>query len=264
MSQQGIVGRVMQLARANVNAMIDSAEDPQVMLDQLVRDYSAHISAAEQAIAQTIANLRMIEEDQQEEAKAAQQWGKKAQAASKKADELRATGTVGEADTFDDLARVALERQMTAEQDVVTVQHTIDAQNESVAKLKTGLDQMKIKLRDMKRKRDNLVARSRSARAQAQLQDAVKAIDIMDPTSEISRFEEKVRREEARVQSHEELAASGLDAQFASLEDAENKAEIENRLQALKAGRAVAKAGRSPSRSTAPLAGESPAGSVSR
>ena len=95
MSQQGIVGRVMQLARANVNAMIDSAEDPQVMLDQLVRDYSAHISAAEQAIAQTIANLRMIEEDQKEEAKAAQQWGKKAAAASKKADELRSAGNPG-------------------------------------------------------------------------------------------------------------------------------------------------------------------------
>jgi phage shock protein A len=102
----------------------------------------------------------------------------------------------------------------------------------------------------MKRTRDNLVARSRSARAQAQLQDAVKGIDIMDPTSEVSRFEAKVRREEARVQSHEELAASTLDAQFAGLEDAENKTEIENRLQALKAGRAVAKAGRSPSRST--------------
>jgi len=134
MSQQGIVGRVMQLARANINAMIDSAEDPQKMLDQLVQDYSVHISAAEQAIAQTIANLRMIEEDQKEEAKAAQQWGKKAAAASKKADELRAAGsTQQEADTFDDLARVALERQMAAESDVVTVQHTIDAQCNSGA-----------------------------------------------------------------------------------------------------------------------------------
>jgi phage shock protein A len=43
MPKQGIIGRVMQLARANVNAMIDSAEDPQKMLDQLVRDYSANI-----------------------------------------------------------------------------------------------------------------------------------------------------------------------------------------------------------------------------
>jgi len=251
MSQQGIVGRVMQLARANLNAMIDSAEDPEQMLDQLVRDYSAHISAAEQAIAQTIANLRMIEEDQKEEAKAAQQWGRKAQAASKKADELRATGTPQEADTFDGLARVALERQMNAEGDVVTVQHTIDAQNESVAKLKAGLDQMKIRLRDLRRKRDNLVARSRSAHAQARVQEAVKGLDIMDPTSEVSRFEEKVRREEARVRGHEELEASSLDAQFASLDDEHNKAEIENRLQALKAGRAVARAGSSRSRSAA-------------
>jgi phage shock protein A len=240
MSQQGIVGRVMQLARANVNAMIDSAEDPQMMLDQLVRDYSAHISAAEQAIAQTIANLHMIEEDQKEEAKAAQQWGKKAQAASKKADEMRSSGSAKEADTFDDLARVALERQMAAENDVVVVQHTIDAQNESVDKLKGGLDQMKIKLHDLQRKRDNLVARSRSARAQEHVQHALKSIDIMDPTSEVGRFEEKVRREEARVRGHEEIEASSLDAQFASLEDADNKSEIESRLRALKSGRAAA------------------------
>ena len=231
----------MQLARANINAMIDSAEDPQEMLAQLVRDYSAHISAAEQAIAQTIANLRMIEEDQQEEAKAAKQWGKKAAAASKKADELRAAGAPRkEADTFDDLARVALERQMAAESDVVTVQHTIDAQNESVGKLKTGLDQMKIKLHDLKRKRDNLVARARSADAQGRIQQAVTAIDIMDPSSEVGRFEEKVRREEARVRGHEELEASSLDAQFAGLDNDADKAEIESRLKALKAGRSAA------------------------
>jgi phage shock protein A len=251
MSQQSIVGRVMQLARANVNAMIDSAEDPQKMLDQLVRDYSAHISAAEQAIAQTIANLRMIEADQKEKAKAAQQWGKKAQAASKKADELRVAGTGQEADTFDDLARVALERQMTAESDVATVQRTIDAQNESVGKLKAGLDQMKVKLHDLKRRRDNLVARSRSARAHSRLHDAVTGLDIMDPVSEVSRFEEKVRREEARVRAHEELEPSSLDAQFARLEDDGHKAEIENRLQALKAGRAVARAGSSRSKAPA-------------
>ena len=240
MSQQGIVGRVMQLARADVNAMIDSAEDPQKMLDQLVRDYSAHISAAEQAIAQTIANLHMIEGDQREEARAAQQWGKKAQAASRKADELRSSGSARDADTFDNLARVALERQMAAEGDVVTVQHTTDAQNESLGKLKAGLDQMKIKLRDLKRKRDSLVGRARGAQAQASVQRTLTSIDIMDPTSEVGRFEQKVRREEARVRGHEEIAASSLDAEFAGLDDAGNKAEIERRLKALKSGRAAA------------------------
>lgn len=237
MSQQGIVGRVMQLARANVNAMIDSAEDPQKMLDQLVRDYSTHIAGAEQAIAQTIGNLKMIEEDQKEDAKAAQQWGKKAHAASKKADELRSARSKTEADTFDDLARVALERQMNCESDIVTIQHTIDAQNESIGKLKVGLDQMKFKLTDLKRKRNSLVARSRSAQAQSRPHEAVKSVDIMDPTSEVGRFEDKVRREEARVRGHEELEASSLDAQFAGLDDAAHKSEVEIRLKALKAGR---------------------------
>jgi phage shock protein A len=242
MSKQGIIGRVMQLARANVNAMIDSAEDQGTMLDQLVRDYSASISEAEHAIAQTIGNLRMVEDDQREDAKAAQQWGKKAQAASKKADELRAAGNKKEADKFDDLARIALERQMTAENDVVTLQHSIDATNESVEKLKAGLDQMKIKLSDLKHKRNSLIARSRTARAQTQVHEAMKSVDIMDPTSEVSRFEEKVRREEARARGQEELVESSVDAQFDGLDDLANKQEIESRLKALKAGRAAAQA----------------------
>jgi phage shock protein A len=52
-----------------------------------------------------------------------------------------------------------------------------------------------------------------------------------------------VRREEARVRGHEELAASSLDAQFASLDDLDNEAEIESRLDALKAGRSAAAQG---------------------
>jgi phage shock protein A len=240
MSQQGIVGRVMQLARADVDAMIDSAEDRPQMLDQLVMDYGAHISGAEHAIAQTVDNLRMIKEDQREEARAAQQWGKKAQAASNKADELRAAGRAGEANAFDDLARIALERELMAQNDVRTVQHTIDAQNESVAKLKAGLHRMKVKQSDLKRKRDKLVMHPRSAQARSRPHASVRGLDIMDPTSEVARFEEKVRREEARVRGQQKLAASSLDAQFASIEDPGNSAEVESRLKALKAGRAAA------------------------
>ena len=50
------------------------------------------------------------------------------------------------------------------------------------------------------------------------MMDAVKSIDVLDPTSELSRFEDKVRREEAQAMGKQELAASSLDAQFESLE----------------------------------------------
>ncbi|MER7533184.1 PspA/IM30 family protein [Streptomyces sp. NPDC097704] len=234
-SKQTVLGRVTQLAKANINALLDQAEDPQKMLDQLIRDYANNIAEAEEAVAATIGNLRLMEQDHQEDVDAAKEWGGKALAASRKADELRAGGQTAEADRFDNLAKVALGRQLQSEKEAKTAEPTIAAQTEVVAKLRTGLDQMKAKLGELKAKRDELVARAGSARAQNRMMDAVQSIDVLDPTSELSRFEDKVRREEAKALGKQELAASSLDAQFEQLDALGDSAEIEARLAALKA-----------------------------
>ncbi|RSS39487.1 PspA/IM30 family protein [Streptomyces sp. WAC07061] len=234
MSKQTILGRVTQLAKANVNALLDQAEDPQKMLDQLIRDYSNNISEAEQAVATTIGNLRMLEADHQEDVDAAAEWGGKALAASRKADELRASGAVADADRFDNLAKVALGRQLRSEREAATAEPVIAAQTEVVDRLKAGLGAMKDRLTELEAKRDELVARARTARAQNTMLDAVKDIDVLDPTSELHRFEEKVRREEAMAMGKSELAASSLDAQFEALDDLGRASEVEARLAALK------------------------------
>ncbi|MEV6263328.1 PspA/IM30 family protein [Streptomyces sp. NPDC051784] len=234
MTKQTILGRVTQLARANINALLDQAEDPQKMLDQLIRDYTDNIAEAEQAVATTIGNLRLLEQDHREDVDAAREWGQKALAASRKADELRAGGAGAEADTFDNLAKVALGRQLRSEQEARTAEPTIASQTVVVDKLKAGLAQMKDKLTQLKSKRDELVARAASAQAQNRMMDAVKSIDVMDPTSELGRFEDKVRREEARAVGKQELAASSLDAQFEQLDSLGDSAEVEARLAALK------------------------------
>ncbi|MEU7008088.1 PspA/IM30 family protein [Streptomyces sp. NPDC046332] len=234
MTKQTILGRVTQLAKANINALLDQAEDPQKMLDQLIRDYSNNITEAEEAVAATIGNLRLMEQDHREDVGAAKEWGEKALAASRKGDELRAAGQTADADRFDNLAKVALGRQLQSEKEARTAEPTIAAQTEVVEKLRSGLDQMKAKLGQLQAKRDELVARATSAQAQNRMMDAVKNIDVLDPTSELSRFEDKVRREEARAMGRQELAASSLDAQFEQLDALGDSAEIEARLAALK------------------------------
>ncbi|WP_406862929.1 PspA/IM30 family protein [Streptomyces sp. HUAS MG47] len=234
MSKQTILGRVTQLAKANIHALLDQAEDPQKMLDQLIREYTDNIREAEEAVAATIGNLRLMEQDHREDVAAAQEWGTKALAASRKGDELRAAGQTAEADRFDNLAKVALGRQLQSEKEAKSAEPTIAAQTEVVDKLKSGLDRMKAKLTELQAKRDELVARARSAQAQNTMLDAVKNIDVLDPTSDLARFEEKVRREEARAAGKQELAASSLDAQFEQLETLTDSAEIEARLAALK------------------------------
>ncbi|MFE0106405.1 PspA/IM30 family protein [Streptomyces sp. NPDC059009] len=234
MTKQTILGRVAQLAKANINALLDQAEDPQKMLDQLIRDYTNNIRDAEEAVATTIGNLRMLEQDHKEDQEAAAEWGGKALAASKKADELRAAGNAAEADTFDNLAKVALQRQLQSEREAKDAEPTLAAQTEVVDKLRTGLDSMKIKLTELGSKRDQLVARAKTAQAQNQMMDAAQNIDVLDPTSELSRFEEKVRREEARALGKQELAASSLDAQFEQLDALGDEAEVTARLAAMK------------------------------
>lgn len=236
MTKQSIFGRISALVRANVNAAIDAAEDPQKMIDQLVRDYSASIADAEAAIAETIGNLRLLERDYAEDVDTANEWGRKAVAASRKADEMRAGGNAADADKFDTLAKVALQRQISAENEAKEAAPTIATQTEVVDRLKAGLQGMKEKLEQLKAKRNELVARAKVAEAQNRVADAVKSVDFLDPNSELGRFEDKIRRQEALAQGKQELAASSLDQQFMELENLGEVTEVEARLAALKSG----------------------------
>jgi len=236
MAKQSIFGRIAQLTRANINGLLDQAEDPSTMLDQMVRDYTNSIAEAEEAVATTIGNLRLLEQDHAEDVAAAADWERKALAASNKADQLRSSGNTVDADKFDALARVALGKQLQSEKEAKTAEPQIASQTDVVDKLKTGLTGMRSKLDQLAAKRDELNARSKTVEAQTKVADAVQSIDILDPTSEISRFEDKVRREEAKMLGRQELAASSLDAQFESLDDLGEQTEVDARLAALKLG----------------------------
>lgn len=183
--KQSVFGRMSQLLKANVNALIDKAEDPQKMIDQLIRDYTNEIAEAEKAIAQTIGNLRLQEQDLATDRAAAADWGSKALAASNKADEARNIGNAAEADKWDNLAKVAIGKQISFEDQAKAMEPAIAQQNQTVEQLKAGLNQMKERLADLKVRRDQLVARQKTAEAQAKVADAMGSINVMDPTSEL-------------------------------------------------------------------------------
>ena len=124
---------------------------------------------------------------------------------------------------------------LSCENEAKTAEPTIASQTVVVDKLKAGIDGMKEKLNELTSKRDELVARAKTAQAQNQVADALQSIDVLDPTSELGRFEDKVRREEALVTGKQELAASSLDSQFEALEDLDKQTEVEARLAELKA-----------------------------
>lgn len=232
--KQTILGRITNMAKANINALLDRAEDPEKMLDQMIRDYTNSIHEAESAVAQTVGNLRLAEKDLEEDRAAATQWGENAALASTKAEEARHRGDVAEAERLDNLARLALGKQIDFEQQVKSQEPLLVSQKEMAEQLKQGLAGMKTKLEDLKSKRDQLVARQKTAEAQNRVQETAQKFNLADPTSELNRFEEKIRKQEALAAGRAELASESLENQFAELEKSGSEAEIEARLAALK------------------------------
>ena len=232
--KQTILGRITNMAKANINALLDRAEDPEKMLDQMIRDYTNAIREAESAVAQTVGNVRLAEKDLEEDRAAATQWGEKAALASKKAEEARTSGDTAEAERLDNLARLALGKQIDFEQQVKSQEPLLVSQKEMAEQLKAGLAGMKTKLEHLKVKRDQLVARQKTAQAQNQVQETAAKFNLADPTSELNRFEEKIRKQEALAAGRAELASESLENQFAELEKSGSSAEIEARLAALK------------------------------
>src|ERR1035437_7269989 len=193
------------------------------------------MSDAQDAVAQTIGNLRMVQDDSKEASAAEADWGAKAAAASKKADELRVAGNTSEADRFDSLAKLALGRQISFEAQVKTFQTQIDQQSALVDQLKDGLSWMTVRRDELVQKRDELVTRAKMAKAQTQVQTTLKNVSVMDPTSELSQYEDKIRHQEALARGMAEVNANSIDEQFASLQGDESAAEGEARLAPLRA-----------------------------
>src|SRR4029453_12921351 len=122
---------------------------------------------------------------------ASSDWGDKAAAASRRAEQLRSEGNTTEADRFDELAKIALRRQISYEGQASTLETQAAQQAELAEKLKDGLNKLRTKREDLVQKRDELVSRAKMAQAQEQVQTSLQSVSVLDPTSEISRFEER-------------------------------------------------------------------------
>ncbi len=231
-----ILQRIADILRANLNDMLDHAEDPEKMIDQLVRDYTNDVSEAESSVAQTVGNLRLAEDDVKQAQDEVAEWGAKAAAAAQRGSQSAAAGNTADAARFDELAKAALRQQIAYENKVKTLQDQVAQQTVQVDQLKAALNGMRAKLDELHTKRDELAARAKMADAQRQVQESVASINSLDPTSDLGRYEDKIRKDEAMARGMAEVSASSLDSQFDALDNASEDAEIETRLASLKSG----------------------------
>ena len=217
-----VLERVATLVRANLNDLIDRAEDPEKMIKQVILDMENQLLQVKTQVAISMADYHLLQKKQSEQSDKAAEWMRKAELAVDKQQ--------------DDLARAALERQKASERTVESFRQQVADQRAQVTTLKAALGKLEQKLAEAQAKSETLLVQHRRARALGKASDAQVGIGDRSSIRTFDRMKEKVSREEAVSQAKAELVAGNLEDRFTQLERDD---EVDRLLADLKAKRGV-------------------------
>jgi phage shock protein A len=197
-----LLDRVATLVRANLNDLVDRAENPEKMLKQVILDMENQFMQVKTQVAIALADLHLLEKRRKENADKHAEWMRKAELAVDKKD--------------DELARAALERAMSFQHLTESFEQQMADQDTQVDSLKSALKKLELKLSEARGKADLLIAQHRRARAVSRAAEAQIA-----PTGENRTFERmrtKVARAEALGRAQGEVLGEDIDGRLDALE----------------------------------------------
>ncbi|MFP4065927.1 MAG: PspA/IM30 family protein [Spirochaetaceae bacterium] len=204
----GIFDRFRRLIKSNLNEMINRAENPEKMLEQVIDDMNRQLIESKKSVASAIADEKKLERQINQTKAQAAQWESRAETA------VRA----GE----DELAKEALLRKQELDRYAEEYDKQRQQQHESVEKLKVALRALQQKLEEAQRKRNLLVARARRVETQKKLQETIGGMNDTSAFEAFDKMTERMDELEAQNEAMEELeGSSGSD----SLEDKFQKLE---------------------------------------
>jgi phage shock protein A len=216
----GLLERVSTLIRANLNDMIDRAEDPDKMIKQVILDMENQYLQVKTQVAVSIADQHMLEKKLKENEDTGNDWMRKAERAVDKGE--------------DDLARAALDRYQTSLRLAQSYREQVDDQKAQVETLKGALQKLEQKLDEAKAKRDLLLARHRRSIALGKAARAETAIGDQSKSATFDRLKDRVHHTEAVAIAEVELIADDAGERLTRMD---RDVEIDRLLADLKARR---------------------------
>ncbi len=226
----GIFRRLSDLLKANVNDLIDRAEDPEKMVKQIIIDMQQELTKATQNYGKAKASERLAEKKYLEAQKVSASWESKAKAALSQ----------GNAD----LAKQALAKKVKADEDVNNYKEMYDSISAQTEAIGNQVEVLKSKLDEAKSRQAMLIARSQMADTQKSLAKSAGGFDGNSALEKFDRMEEKIERKEAEAAAFSEIAGmdkDDLSDTFAQIEsDAKVDAELSRLMAEMNGGAAPA------------------------
>jgi phage shock protein A len=199
-----LLERVRTLIRANLNDLIDKAEEPEKMMKQLILDMENQLMQVKTQVAVSIADQHMLEKKQRESAEKAAEWMHKAELGVEKGQ--------------DDLARAALERHQGYVHLAAGFEEQVADQRVQVENLKAALSKLEQKLAEARAKSDVLIAQHRRSRASLKASQARIAMGNGSNAAAFERLQHRVLEGEAVSEARAEMASDNLEERLQGLD----------------------------------------------
>jgi phage shock protein A len=217
-----LLDRVSTLLRANLNDMVDKAEDPEKMLKQIVLDMENQLMQVKTQVAIAIAGEHLLEKKRAEHEREGVEWRRKAELAVQKG--------------HDDLARAAIERAFSHDQLMQGFAAQAEDQKHEADNLRQALRKLDQKLSETRAHCEMLVAAHRRAKVVGR---AAKVRQITGPERDhtMERMKTRVQRSAAEnAATVEVLSPESLEDRFMALE---NEDKVESMLKEMKSRNAA-------------------------
>lgn len=212
----GWLERVGRVVRGHLDNLVNEAEDPEKLLDEAISKMEQELIAMRRALAEAIATHKSAERQLSRYEKAAATWYERAQLAMAKGGES--------------LAREALFKRQSYQQQADSIQSQLIEQNEIIQKLKNELRTIEHKEREAKAKKSLYLARLRSAMASQKLHEVLGDFDPYNSDNLFERIDQQILELEVQSTTIGEFS-DPLESKFRELE---NNKKVEQEMAKLK------------------------------
>jgi phage shock protein A len=213
----GMFSRFTDIINANLNNMLDKAEDPEKMVKLIIQEMEETLVEVRSTAAKNIAEKKTVMRQIASLETNVNNWQEKATLAITK--------------SRDDLAKSALSEKQKCVTQVSELQHELAQVDVFLSAVQEDSQRLKEKLHEAKRKQEAFALRQESAEVRLKVRERAIVYNIEDAISKFERYQQKIDRVEAEIESYDFTANKDLDSQFRDLETDET---IEKELAELK------------------------------
>lgn len=187
-----IFERISDLVRANINDLIDKAENPEKMVKQIIIDMEAQLKKVTQGLGTAMGSLNQVKKQLAVAQEQSDVWQSKAKACLEQGNE--------------ELAKKALENKVKQDQMVAQYQEMSNSMETQVNEIKSQVDLLKQKLEEARSKQAMLVARSQMADAKSQMAKTLGNMDSKNAFAKMDKMEQKIEQKEAQADAFSEIS----------------------------------------------------------